>query len=104
MAVLGSEGFDAHDIDISTLALAGATPLRFGYRDVATPPGDDVGCTCAETGADGYADLVLEFSRLDVVAGLGSISGGSMPVTLTGRLMDGTSIVGADCVRIVPGR
>jgi len=102
VAVLGSDEIDAHDIDVSSLELAGAAPLRHSYKDVAAPSSGDDDCACSEMGPDGYTDLELKFRRLDVVAGLGSVSGGNVPVTLAGKMIDGTPIEGTDCVRIVP--
>jgi hypothetical protein len=102
VAILGTDGFDVRDIDVSSLELAGAAPLRHSYKDVAGPPGGDNDCVCSEVGADGYPDLTLKFRRLDVVAGLGGASGDNVPVTLTGLMKDGTPIEGVDCVRIVP--
>jgi len=102
VAILGSDELDVHDIDISSLELEGATPLRYGYQDVAGPPGADDDCACPDAGPDGYVDLTLKFGRLDVVAGLGDVSGNSVPVKMTGRMKDGTAIELTDCVSIVP--
>jgi len=102
VAILGSDELDVHNIDVSSLELAGAAPLRHSFADVAAPASEDNDCACSEMGPDGYTDLELKFRRLDVVAGLGSVSGGNVPVTLTGKMKDGTPIEGNDCVRIVP--
>jgi hypothetical protein len=103
-AVLGSEEFDVRDIDVSSLALAGAAPLRHRYEDISGAPiaGDE--CACPEPDADGYNDLTLMFSRRDVVAGLGNNASGEVPVWLTGRMKDGNQIELADCVRLVPDK
>lgn len=101
VAILGSHGFDVRDIDVSSLELEGAAPLRHSYEDVAGPPSGEDDCACSVAGPDGYIDLTLRFARLDVVDGLTRVSDGDVPVTLTGRLEDGTLIEGTDCVRIV---
>lgn len=44
------------------------------------------------------------FNRLDVVAGLGDVSGSRVPLTLTGRMKDGTAFEAVDCVKIVPNK
>jgi hypothetical protein len=102
VAILGSDELDVRDIDVSSLELEGAAPLRHGYHDVATPPSGDDDCACSEAGPDGYVDLTLKFGRLDVVAGLGNASGDGVPVRMTGRMKDGTAIELTDCVDIVP--
>jgi hypothetical protein len=101
-AVLGSNAFDVHDIDVSSLELEGTAPLRHKYKDVAAPPVEESACACSEAGPDGYADLTLKFARLDVVAGFGKVSGRNVTLMLTGRLIDGTEIELSDCVKIVP--
>jgi hypothetical protein len=45
---------------------------------------------------------MLKFNRADIVPGLGAVHhGDEVVLTLTGELLDGTSIEGADCVNIV---
>jgi hypothetical protein len=102
VAVLGSEEFDVYAIDISSLELEGVSPLRHGYKDIAAPPDSTDECACSEAGPDGYTDLTLKFARMDIVAGLGKVSGNSVPLTLTGQMMDGTPIELTNCVKIVP--
>ena len=101
VAIVGSESFDVYDIDVSTLLLEGAAPIRSGYEDVATPVDGDE-CECTTEAGDGFDDLTLKFNRADIVPGLGAVHHGDVVVlTLTGELLDGTSIEGADCVVIV---
>jgi hypothetical protein len=102
VAVLGSDEFDVHGIDVSSLELEGATPLRYDFKDIAAPPAGDEDCACYDAGPDGHIDLTLKFSRLEVAAALGKNSGEGVPVTLTGRMKDGTPIEISDCVKIVP--
>ncbi len=102
VAVLGSDEFDVDDIDVSSLELEGAAPLRYDFKDIAAPPAGDEDCACSDAGPDGHTDLTLKFSRLEVASALGDVSGDGVPVTLTGQMKDGTPIEILDCVRIVP--
>ena len=102
VAILGTEELDVSDIDLSTLLLEGAAPLRAAYKDVATPVRDDSECACTAEGADGYTDLILKFDRQEVIAGLGEVSDGELwKLYLTGTLKDGTQIEGSDCLKII---
>ncbi|UCE02214.1 MAG: T9SS type A sorting domain-containing protein [Candidatus Latescibacterota bacterium] len=66
-------------------------------------------CACIEAGPDGFDDLTLKFRNQDLVAALGPLSGGDeIPLTITGRYLDGTAFSGTDCVIVrynggVPG-
>lgn len=104
-AVLARPGFDVNEIDVSSVRLEGAVPsMKAEYRDVASGPTRERACACPE-GPDGLTDLVLKFRESEVVAGLGSVSGGEeRTVTLYGRMKDGREFFAADCVVIrVPG-
>jgi hypothetical protein len=67
-------------------------------------------CACTEAGPDGVDDLTLKFRNQDLVAALGDVMGGAViPVTITGRYLDGTVFAGTDCIIVrynggVPGR
>jgi hypothetical protein len=102
VVVLGSAEFDVRDIDVSSLRLEGAAPLRHSYHDMAAPTGSEDDRGREPSCPDGYTDLSLKFSRLDVVSALGPVSGDRVALTLTGRLEDGTLIKGMIDVRIVP--
>jgi len=103
VALLGSEDFDVSDVDVSTLLLEGVAPLRYSHEDVGAPggrPKDE--CECESTETDGYADLTLKFKKSDVAAALGDVYDGDMvPLTITGKLLDGTEFSAFDCVRIL---
>jgi len=100
VAILGTDDLDVSLIDPETVMLEGVPALRHAWADVATPYDGDL-CGCTTMGADGYPDLVLKFDAPALVAALGSVLDREMrPLTLTGFLLDGTPIVGADCVRI----
>ena len=106
VAVVGTNEFDVHDIDGTTLTLAGVSPLHRRYGDVTqpVPPGGDE-CDCTTAGPDGIVDLKLKFSTQDLVAALQPvIDGEERLLILTGQLTDGTPFEAHDCVRIhVPG-
>jgi Mg-chelatase subunit ChlD len=98
-AVLGTATFDVTTIDPASLSLKGIPPLRWNLEDVATPIIDGEDCECLADGADGFADLIVKFSKDDVIAAIGPVSeGDEVVLPLTGMLLDGTDIVGTDCV------
>jgi len=101
VAILGTEGFDVTTVDLSTVLLEGAAPIRSAIEDVSTPFDGEL-CGCTTEGADGFDDLTLKFYRQEIVAALGDVQDGDEVVlTLTGALNDGTPIDGADCVLIL---
>jgi hypothetical protein len=106
-AVLGTENFDVMTIDLTMLRLTlagmngGVMPLRSSYEDVGTPFMGAL-CDCHELEGDGITDLTLKFDTQEVVTGLGlaSMPEGDVELTLTGYLVNGEPITGADCVRL----
>ena len=102
VAILGAEGFDVTQIDLTTVMLEGVAPLRWDWEDVATPREDD---ECNPAGEDGYIDLTLKFDVQDVVIALGVVDDGDEPeLTLTGNLLPaygGTPIAGEDVIIII---
>ena len=106
VAVLGSEGFEVDTIDTASVRLAGASPIRSSYEDVAPPPSDSSDCQCTTEGPDGYIDLNLKFKTEQIVELLLSthpqlVDGDVLVLTLTGVLNDATPVEGADCVTVV---
>ena len=103
VAIVGSEYFDVYDIDVSTLLLEGVAPIRSNYEDVAAPVSDDTEeCECTTEGPDDYMDLSLKFETQDIVEALGEVvDGEKLVLSLTGELLDGTSIEGADCIVVI---
>jgi hypothetical protein len=110
IAVLGTDEFDLTQIDPSTVGLtcAGVDEVvlatRCAYEDVATPFEGEL-CDCHTLGGDGLLDLTLKFSTPELVEmlGLDNMAGETIPLTLTGNLLDefgGTPIRGEDCVRV----
>jgi hypothetical protein len=106
VAILGTADFDATQVDITTVALAGvpAIPDKYEMEDVATPfngVADDDCLDCTELGGDGMLDLVLYFYSQDIVDAIGSVEDGEcLYPTLTGTLLDGTPIEGSDSLSI----
>ncbi|HUU46252.1 MAG TPA: T9SS type A sorting domain-containing protein [Acidobacteriota bacterium] len=104
VAVMGTETFNVHDIDPTTILLEGVAPVRWGFEDVSQPieraPGE---CDCTIEGPDGFIDLSLKFTRADIVGVLGEDVGHGDDVifALTGNLTEtGIPIVGHDCMAI----
>ncbi len=72
------------------------TAVTFGM-----PIGGDPCLNCTEDGPDGELDLLLKFSKNEVIAFLGEVSNGDcVELTLTGELVDDTPIGGSDHVLI----
>jgi hypothetical protein len=101
VAALGSAEFDISDIDVSSLLLVGVEPLRSDVEDVSSPfDWDD--CECSTGGHDGFADLTLKFDAQNLAAALGEVFDGQiLEMRLMGNLLDGTTIIGRDCVKII---
>ena len=80
-------------------------PIRWAFDDVATTFTGEP-CDCHDYNDDGYLDLTLKFKtqELAYTLDLSSYGGGTIPLTLTGKLMEdygGTPFSGQDCVRIL---
>jgi len=107
VALLGTEDFDVSEVDIASLKLAEASPVRSAFEDVATAlaPVDgkeDCYLDCNDLGPDGFEDLTLKFDRQEIVGALGDVEDGECVVLqLTGNLMDGTAIEGEDVMLIL---
>jgi hypothetical protein len=106
VAILGTADFDVMEIDPATLSMAGVAPFGWAYNDIAAPYLDkqDV-CDCVEVPNDLYMDMILRFRIPDLVAVIGAVSHKEMvPMTVTGKLMDGLDFAGADCAMALVGR
>jgi uncharacterized repeat protein (TIGR01451 family) len=116
VAIVGTEDFDAGQVDPASIRLEGVAPLRWAWEDVAEPFEPYVGkgdCFLDCWGwmgdeaypGDGYMDLTLKFKAQEVIAALGDVEDGDCPVLhLTGNLMDeygGVPIFGEDVVWIL---
>jgi hypothetical protein len=103
MALLGSDGMDIDNIDVSSIEINGVSPIRSNRDDVGGPAREAAeDCECAEGDYDGIFDLTLKFSTQEIVATLGAVSRGDVvELTLTGTLNDGTAFEASECVVIV---
>ncbi len=104
VAILGNE-VDVEDIDVSTVTLAGVSPMKHNIEDVATPHAPVTGVVnpldCSTEGPDGIDDLTLKFDTQEIVAALGLdglARGTAVQVQLTGNLLDGTPIESYDVI------
>ena len=109
VAVSSTSDFDVTQVDPATVKLAGVSPLRWAYEDVATPFEPFTGkqnCSmdCTTAGADGLMDLSLKFDAQAVVTALGELQDNQcIVVNLTGNLKEefgSTPIVGEDVMII----
>jgi hypothetical protein len=106
VAILGTEDFDATQIDPASIRLLGIAPIRSNLEDVATPFEPFVGREdpygCSELGPDGFTDLTLKFKTQEIVKALGEVDDGDVLVLeLTGECGDGAPIIGEDIVVIM---
>jgi len=109
VAILGTDSFDATQVDPSTITLQGVAPIRWAIADVAAPYSPYIGkesCqNCTTAGPDGYSDLTLKFDTQAIVEALGEVEDGDcVKLTITGQLKEefgGSPIIGEDVVWIV---
>ena len=80
VAVLGSDTFDASEIDPATVLFASTAPVRSAMEDVDL---------------DGYEDLVLHFKTQEL-----DLDESDTEATLTGQTYGGVLFEGTDSVRI----
>ncbi|MHC4086248.1 MAG: DPP IV N-terminal domain-containing protein [Planctomycetota bacterium] len=101
VAILGSEDFDVHSVDVASIRLAGVAPIRSSYEDVTTLFSDSNECECSTEGPDGYLDLTIKFETQKIVEALGEVDhDDELVLELTGVLSDETPIEESDCVII----
>jgi hypothetical protein len=96
VAILGSETFDVRDIDIASVALENAVPIRSAYEDVSTAGTG----SCTTLGSDGYPDLILKFTTADLILSCPTTSGPET-IWIAGHLLDGTPFAGSDDVIVL---
>ena len=110
VAILGTQELDVTEIARDSVRLQEIPPLRSEQRDVAKPfrlykwqvSGNKVKEDyCTDEGPDGRLDLVLYFSKEDILKAVGSTRDGDVLVlTVTARHKSGALIVGQDVVLI----
>ncbi|MCH8316334.1 MAG: FG-GAP repeat protein [Planctomycetes bacterium] len=116
-AVLGTDDFDAAQIDISSVLISRTDGIGGSAVPNEGPPGphsvlEDVGtpfngelCDCHELEGDGAVDLLMHFQTQEVVEALELDDlppGTFVELTVTGVLRDKTPFSANDCVRLVP--
>ncbi len=112
IAILGTADFNVGSIQAGSVRLYGEhcdggplCPLSVCASDVATPFVGNIAsdCECHDLNGDGRLDLVLTFRRTSLISTLGLCnlpSGSSKRIMLTGRLCDGCTFLGTDCVQV----
>ena len=110
VAILGTEELDVSEIARDSVRLQEIPPLRSEQRDVAKPfrlykwqvSGKKLKADyCTDEGPDGKLDLVLYFSKKEILKAVGSTSDGDVLVLrITARNKSGALIVGQDVVVI----
>ena len=116
-AILGTDVFDAAQIDISSVLISRADGTGGSVAPNEGPPGphsvlEDVGtpfdgesCDCHELQGDGVVDLLMHFQTQEVVEALELDDlppGTFVELTVTGVLLDKTPFAANDCIRLVP--
>jgi hypothetical protein len=100
VGLAGSEAFDVGDVDITSLFLGNAAPLKVQFRDVTQPAGPNE-CACSDQGGDGFRDIVLQFKLADVLPDMAAVADGeNLKWTLAGSTKNGTAFRLTDCVVI----
>jgi len=85
------EGYDVHDIDVSTIMLNGVVPAQPRPVEIT------------DTNGDGVAELMVKFSRSAVQALLTPDE--ETELIVSGELADGTIFEGTDTIRVIdPGK
>ena len=108
VAIMGTAYFDVKQIDPASIRLyregnpGDLAPVRWSYYDTGSAFIGDL-CGCQGLILDGIKDLALKFDTPTVVKNLklAEVAGKTIPLTITGKLKDGTPIVGKDCVRVL---
>jgi hypothetical protein len=87
VAILGSEGFDVADVDVTTLGF-GPDAASLAHRKGHHP---------RDVNHDGFEDLLSHFATSDA-----GIAFGATEACLTGELLDGTPFEGCDSIATLP--
>ena len=106
VAIVGKVDFDVTTIDADSVTIRRAdgqggsvSASSSAIGDVSSP--GDGNCDCATDGADGLADLVLQFNRVEMQNVLGFTAGETdVELVIDGNDDAGTAINGSDCVDV----
>jgi len=102
VAIVGSNDFDVHEIDLGSVRLEGVEAIGSMPWDVAAPrPAGQDPCDCTISGSDGIPDKVLRFESEEVIAAIGARDGEFVTLTLIGNLVDGTPFFGRSCASVM---
>ena len=117
VTLVGHPGFDAQDVDPTTLVLSRADGMGGSVRPIDDPNGlhprlDDLAtpfngqlCDCHRLGSDGIEDLLMDFEGGHVVRQLELFTLPAyteVELVLTGMLFDGSSFEARDCLTVLP--
>ena len=98
VALIGTPHFDVNDVDVTSVYLQDAVPVRVQYQDISRP-GDGVDCPCSSDGRDGFEDIVLLFRIQDLFSDVNALSAStSQQLTLTGKFKSGSNFEATNCV------
>ncbi|MHC4442340.1 MAG: M12 family metallo-peptidase [Planctomycetota bacterium] len=105
VAILGTDLLDVNEIAINSITIAGTVlPIRTPVVEDVGTPFDGAECECHELEGDGINDLVIHFSRREIILtlGLNTMERKTVvPLTVKGRLSDETPFTAIDCVKLV---
>ena len=99
------DAFDVADINLDSITIGGAAfPVKTPTIEGKTAPVDGDECDCHVAGDEGFDDLIVHFSRRDVILALGLdtlIGETDVEITVEGQLLSGQPFEGTDCVDLV---
>lgn len=99
VVLLGSSDLNVELLNPDTFLLNGVTPLRYVIADDAALVEHEM---CENDFGDGYADLVLKFSRQEILSSLGSVNDGDViSLLFSAETDDGNIMETADIITII---
>jgi hypothetical protein len=104
VAILGTDSFDVSTINTDSISInSNVFPVRAPkIEDIGTPLNAEE-CECHVADGDGFDDLVIHFSRKEIILALSLDEmepGTVVPITVEGALTDGTPFEATDCVTL----
>ncbi len=107
VALVGTPDFDVATVDLASIRVSradcvgGSVPAsRFAFEDAATPFSGNP-CDCHDLGGDGIIDLSIKFRApllVEVLELRDMPPATSIPLVLTGQLLDGCGFIATDCL------